>query len=201
MPNVELLRPARYDEAGLSLSRAFFNDPMWGYMFPEPARRAEPMRWIFTRWVHALAPLETSFITEDGAGVALWMPPGMPELSLWRQLRAGFWKGLFRLRLDEIRRGYPFEQDVVRRQRRELDVPHWILNTLGVAPARQRTGAGSALIRHMLARADAERVPAYLVTHNPPNVAYYQRFGFQVVGEDVVWPGGPFVCSMRRPAA
>lgn len=199
MPNVELLGPARYDEAGAVLSRAFFNDPMWTYMLPEPARREKPMRWIFTRWIHALAPLGTSHITEDGAGVALWMPPGVMQLSVWRQLRAGFWQAFFRLTPGEMRRGLPFEHDVVRRQKRELDVPHWILNTLGVDSARQRSGAGSALITHMLARADQERVPAYLITHNPRNVAYYQRFGFQAVREDVVWPGGPFVCSMRRP--
>ena len=41
-------------------------------------------------------------------------------------------------------------------------VPHWYLPVLGTAPEYQGRGVGSALLRALLARSDAEGLPAYL---------------------------------------
>jgi predicted N-acetyltransferase YhbS len=60
---------------------------------------------------------------------------------------------------------------------------------IGVDPARQGLGLGTALIEHGLGVARDQRLPAFLETANPRNVAYYERFGFRVV-EDGHVPGG-----------
>jgi ribosomal protein S18 acetylase RimI-like enzyme len=41
--------------------------------------------------------------------------------------------------------------------------PHWYLFHLGTDPDRQRRGVGTALLRSMLERCDADGTPAYLV--------------------------------------
>ena len=54
---------------------------------------------------------------------------------------------------------------------------------IGVDPARQGRGLGSALMKHTLALCDAEGALAYLESSNPRNVPLYERHGFEVVGE------------------
>jgi ribosomal protein S18 acetylase RimI-like enzyme len=53
---------------------------------------------------------------------------------------------------------------------------------LGVDPARQGLGLGSAMLKAGLARVDADHLPAYLESSNPRNVPLYERFGFEVMG-------------------
>lgn len=61
--------------------------------------------------------------------------------------------------------------------------PHWYLGTLGVEPAEQGRGVGTALLRHWLARVDADAAGAYLETDRSDNVAFYQRAGFRLAQE------------------
>jgi GNAT superfamily N-acetyltransferase len=59
---------------------------------------------------------------------------------------------------------------------------------LGVDPAAQGLGIGTALMRAFFTRAAADQLPACWVTWTPRNVAIYERLGGEVVGEGVV-PG------------
>lgn len=56
------------------------------------------------------------------------------------------------------------------------DVSTALLAPLGVAPAAQRTGIGSALVREGLARLVEDGIAVVLVLGDP---AYYGRFGFE----------------------
>lgn len=60
-------------------------------------------------------------------------------------------------------------------------------------------GLGHVLMQSRLDRVDAEHAPAYLESSNPDNIAYYQRFGFEVTGE-IRLPGGPALWPMWRAA-
>jgi GNAT superfamily N-acetyltransferase len=62
-------------------------------------------------------------------------------------------------------------------------LPHWYLGTLGVDPAEQRTGVGSALLRALLEAADAEGLAIYLETDRDENARFYARHGFAVEDE------------------
>ena len=76
---------------------------------------------------------------------------------------------------------------------------HWYLPLIGVDPARQGHGYGSALLRHALARCDRDGVPAYLEATGPRNRALYERHGFAAVGtiRAGAWP--PIWPMVRRP--
>jgi hypothetical protein len=52
-----------------------------------------------------------------------------------------------------------------------------------------------------LAGADASGLPCYLQTSDPANVAYYQRFGFEVIQPAIeTIPSGHSYIGMLRPA-
>jgi ribosomal protein S18 acetylase RimI-like enzyme len=75
--------------------------------------------------------------------------------------------------------------------------PHWYLAILGTEPAAQGRGIGSALLRPVLDRCDADGVGAYLESSKERNIAFYARHGFRVTGE-LKLPRGPRVWLMWR---
>jgi ribosomal protein S18 acetylase RimI-like enzyme len=61
--------------------------------------------------------------------------------------------------------------------------PHWYLPMIGVDPAHQGAGIGSALMMEALKAVDRDGIIAYLESSNPRNIPLYQRYGFEVIGE------------------
>jgi ribosomal protein S18 acetylase RimI-like enzyme len=81
-----------------------------------------------------------------------------------------------------------------------LPGPHYYVQVLGVHPSHQGKGIGAELLRGGLELADREKVPAYLETSNPKNLAFYRRFGFETTSEVALSGGYPPLYAMRRPA-
>jgi GNAT superfamily N-acetyltransferase len=82
---------------------------------------------------------------------------------------------------------------------KEVPEPHWYLPLLGVDPRLQRQGAGSALLKVILDRADKDALPAYLWTAKSRNVPFYQRHGFEVSTEGEEPGSGIWFWTMKRP--
>ena len=76
--------------------------------------------------------------------------------------------------------------------------PHWYLAVIGSDPNVRGGGFGQALMRSRLDRVDAEHAPAYLESSKFDNIAYYERFGFEVTGEITLPDGGPMLWPMWR---
>jgi GNAT superfamily N-acetyltransferase len=74
---------------------------------------------------------------------------------------------------------------------------HHYLSYLGVAPARQGNGLGTALLRPVLDRCDSQGAPAYLEATNKRNLPLYRRQGFEV-REELDLPNGPRLWTMWR---
>ncbi len=74
---------------------------------------------------------------------------------------------------------------------------HWHLGPLAVDAHLQGMGIGSKLMRVFCAKMDAAGEDAYLETDKPINVRFYERFGFEVVGEEEVI-GVPNWFMLRR---
>jgi len=77
---------------------------------------------------------------------------------------------------------------------------HFYLWVLGVEPALQGRGVGSALLRAFCARADAARALAYLETDRHESVLLYQRHGFEVAQEVTIPALGDLRAWMMRRA-
>jgi len=59
---------------------------------------------------------------------------------------------------------------------------YWYLALIGVDPAHQGQGYGSALLASALQECDREHMPAYLESSNARNVPLYARHGFVALG-------------------
>ena len=114
------------------------------------------------------------YATPNFEGATIWLPPGQTHMTLWRILRARMFVAPLWAPWPVLRRLAVSGDHAARLHARCLSGPHWYLSQIGVEPSRQGQGIASRLIRPMLARCDAARLPCYLETENEANVARYQ---------------------------
>jgi len=194
------LRPDQTQAAGDLLAQAFADDPLTVYTIPDPLRRRRVLAWAHTRWCAFLISIGHLFTTDNLEGIAGWFPPDSDhDIGLWTFMRAGLATAPLRFGLRNVRRVLRTNADVQRHYRKEIAGPHWILDVLGVDPRYQGRGVASALLEHTLAQTDQAHVPSYVITHNLHNVAFYERFGFQLLSSTPLGEG-VFTTSLRRPA-
>ncbi len=188
------------DEAAAVAARAFHHDPFFEFLEPNPLRRARGLGLFFRAAVRALGSVGqiTGARRADGRlmGVAAWIPPGQYPLSgpaqgveLVGAARAMIW------RPAGLRDGLRYLVAIDRAHPRE---PMWYLLLLVVDPLVQRAGIGARLQAPGLKAADQEGLDCYLETQKLDNVAYYRRFGYEVVDELRPVPDGPPLWTMRR---
>ena len=72
-------------------------------------------------------------------------------------------------------------------EKHDPKTPHWHLGPLAVATNKQGQGIGSALLTWFCHFVDEKKEAAYLETDKPENVRLYEKFGFVVKEEDVVY--------------
>jgi ribosomal protein S18 acetylase RimI-like enzyme len=200
---VERLPDSARAAASTALARAFYHDPMFVYLLPEAKTRGGNLRWFMARGLKTgtlFGRTETVFQDGQPGGAAVWIRPGQTDLRPLQMLRAGFGALPIRFGLGGVRRFIGLAESSEAAHHLAVPEPHWYLLILGVDPARQRSGAGGALVRHGTARADADGVPSYLETMNEANLPFYRRAGFRVVQEVEVPGGGLHVWALRRDA-
>nr|WP_246690556.1 N-acetyltransferase [Microvirga aerophila] len=174
-----------------ALVLAFSTDPANRWMYPAP----DSYLRHFPDFVRALGgrafACGTAHFIGDVQATALWLPPGVQpdEDALIALLHDGLsdkvqgdLSGIF----EQMGSYHPHE-------------PHWYLPWIGVDPAQQRKGFGSALLTHALRACDAEGTPAYLESSNPENIPLYQQHGFEVMGTIQVGTSPPITPMLRRP--
>jgi hypothetical protein len=82
--------------------------------------------------------------------------------------------------------------------KRDPDEPHVHLGLLAVDAHLQGRGIGSRIMAEHCRRLDAAAETGYLETDKEANVGFYERHGFEVVGEEPVL-GVPNWYMLRRP--
>ena len=203
------LEKEQIDKASEVLSRAFHDDPELVSFFPDPSNRQRLLFPMFRIELHhALEYGEVYMVSPAIEGVAVWLPSGTPEISLWALLRYSGLRMLLKTRWEFIRNLGTFwrfwremqrDDDFARRLRRQLaPYDHWYLAVLGVDPDFQGKGCASRLLKPMLARLDKEGMPAYLETSVEDYVPMYGHFGFKVVREETLPASGTKMWVMLR---
>ena len=178
-----------------ALASAFQDDPVIAWIFPDQHRRRAVLSAFMEFRLRNLAfPHDEVWMTANGAATAVWLPPpGRWQLSRPQQLR--LLPALVRflgLRTTSVLAGLDRME-----ARHPQDRSHWYLFILGTEQAAQGHGLGSALLAHLLARVDADGMPAYLESSSERNLSLYGRHGFEITSE-VVIPGGPRIWPMWR---
>ncbi len=173
------------------LALAFGSDPPCRWAWPDPLQYLE----AFPRFALAFGggALEhgTAYYYAGFSGVALWLPAGAvpDELSLVEIIEAT---------VADARKDAMFSmfEQMDAFHPREA---HWHLPLIGVDPAQQGMGIGSALLRHVLHACDRQQVLAYLEATSSQNLRLYKRHGFEALGRIQVADSPPIVPMLRKP--
>ncbi len=195
---IELAAP-RMKEAAEVLARAFYEDPMMTFIFPEDARRARLLPWymgVWMRYGHMYGEVTTTGGKVEGA--AVWFPPETFQVTPVRIIRAGIIAMPLRLGPAAFGRFMRIANCLEELQKRDVPPRHLYLLFLGVDPLRQGHSVGSALLQPALACADAESCPCYLETTKETNVRFYEKHGFGVASEADLPGSGPHFWTMKR---
>ncbi|MFK3984090.1 GNAT family N-acetyltransferase [Micromonospora sp. NPDC050397] len=191
-PVIERAEPAEARVLGELVAEAFQPLAACAWLVPDVRAR----RRILAEDFHILVEhaLEWGLVetTADRRAVAVWLPavgetlPPPTDYDKRLVAACGEWSDRFRL-LDEL-----FEAN-------HPHQPHHHLAFLAVAPDRQRTGLGSALLRHRHTWLDERGMPAYLDASSADSRDLYARHGYRA-GEPFRLPDGTPFWPMWRPA-
>jgi len=172
------VRPEDVALAAASLARAFYEDPVLAYMFPDARKRERKLRRFFAFQIRrTYLSRGLAYMSEDASSVALWLPP--------HAVRPGIGDVTAQLRMLSMLRGRAGKAVQLVRliESRHPRTPHYYLGGLGTDPARQRNGLAAAVLLPVLEICDSEGVPAYLESSKEENISFYRRQGFQLTGE------------------
>jgi ribosomal protein S18 acetylase RimI-like enzyme len=188
---IKIAQPSDETCAINSLTLAFSSDPMARWSLAEPATYMATFPSLARAFGGNALEEGTAYIANGFAGVALWLPPGAESdgeslMRLMDENAADDIKEDMAVIFEKMEKFHPTE-------------PHWYLPMIGVDPAHQGAGIGSALMIEGLKAVDRDGSIAYLESSNPKNVPLYERYGFEVIGE-IQSGSSPVLRPMLRKA-
>src|SRR5262249_37053464 len=153
----------------------FFNDPVWGPVFPDENLRAEQSAVMWRVYAAAALRYPWAFVTPGVGAAAIWIPPGGGELTPAEEHR-----------LHELIEGTarPASAASAREIEARFAAAHpagsfFYLTILATHASHRGKGLGMALLAETLTRIDALGAAAYLESTNPANNKRYQSAGFE----------------------
>jgi ribosomal protein S18 acetylase RimI-like enzyme len=180
------------------LARAFFDDPTWLWAIPDSTRRANVLRWFFPAAVRYGRLYGEVLASPQRDAAMIVLPPDRPRLNNAGLMRVGLWQMAPRAGLRGFSRFLTMRRTLEERHDADVGPRHWYVWLLGVDPASQGRGVGSALLGSLCERANRDREPVYLDTTFERNLVFYQRLGFELVYAGSFPRGGPRVWTLLR---
>jgi GNAT superfamily N-acetyltransferase len=194
----ESVRPAVPEDYGALaevLARAFYDDPVTAWFYPDAKRRMRHARRFFGIRLRQLAIHGLISTNEERSGAALWAPPGH-----WREnLRQSLMQlPMLPVLLPRIVRATHAVREI---ERHHPAQPHYYLSVVGTDPEKQGGGIGSALLVPVLRRCDETDTAAYLESSKESNLPFYARHGFAVTKRIELPEGPPLWLMWREPSS
>jgi len=174
------------------LARAFDDDPLTTWLFPDDDQRSRRLPRFFRSLLGASLPLGEVYSADDARCAAIWNPPGTFPMGWLTNARLGLiTTSLVGLRITTCAQGLMYFASHHPKER------HWYLQMLGTDPEWQGQGVGTAIMVPVLDRCDREGERIYLESSKMLNIPFYERHGF-VVSDEIQVPRGPVVWAMWR---
>jgi ribosomal protein S18 acetylase RimI-like enzyme len=138
MITIKKVTTAEHETAVTAIVKAFSADPAARWMYPESQQYWQDFQSFVKAFAGAAFEHGSATLVDGYLAAALWLPPGIhpDEEALGKLIRSTVPEGdqakVFAL-FEQMDRYHPAE-------------PHWYLPMIGVDPAHQGKGYGSALL-------------------------------------------------------
>ncbi len=175
---LQLAESDDYQRISPLLARAFFDDPVFAWLFPDHTTRLARMKRLFALLLRLHGPTARIVRGRNFDAASIWQPPGtavLPFSTIARnapQLLGIFGRHVLRsLALSKaIESHFPGGR-------------FWYVHFVGVEPEMQGSGWGHAMMRQGLMIAGQDGLPTYLETARASNASFYESMGFRVIEE------------------
>lgn len=189
-PMIQSVQIQGKDKALSAMMLAFSGDPFFRWFAPDPDLYVRHGCDLMNAFGGNSFNNGTAYASANYEGVSFWLPPGVKtdeELaheSISQIVPAELLETVWSI-FGEMGNYHPKEDC-------------WYLPLIGVDPARQGQGLGSALLKHALEIIDRNSLPAFLESSNPRNISLYERYGFEVVGRIQIGSSPPVHPMIRE---
>lgn len=190
--HLKRLQEDQIEEASRVATRAFQDDPLFVYYYPDPIeRKIKSVTRCENLILMGILSGEVYTISSNIEGVAVWNPYGLTNQIIGKQS-----KEIIR-KMKKIQREMFSDPQYTKKffviteifnslRNEYAKFPHWYLALIAVDPLHQGKGYASMLIRAKLREIDKQNIPCYLNAQNQDNVSLYEYFGFELVGKTKV---------------
>jgi ribosomal protein S18 acetylase RimI-like enzyme len=186
-------------EAAEVLGLAVKDDPIFVHCLPDSTDREQGVPMMMQSFLKlGLMHGEVWTTPPPITGVAWWIPSNLPPINRDEIGAAGVATAADAWGEEASARFQGFISDIGEVTSALGSKPHWHLSWIGVDPGHQGQGIGSALIRRLTSRVDADGVECDLYDFVPENVALYEHFGFKVAIDSVLPRSGLRLWVMVR---
>jgi GNAT superfamily N-acetyltransferase len=186
-------------KASSILSKAFRNYPLFTHVLPDAASRADQLTHL-CRFLLRLGMAKGMVVAPSAAleGVSIWFPSdGFPN-SAMDAVKAGLLSLFLHVDLKAVRRFIEIGRIKGRTRLGIISGPYWLCDMIGVDPLQQGRGAGRHMIEAQLNRLEQLSLPCYLETSEIRNVAYYEKYGFDLIHQCKIHDV-PVFCLQWKP--
>lgn len=198
-PIVRSVGEADAEQAVAALTLAFATDPVIRLFYPDPRDHLTHFPEMMRILIHHAIACRSAHCVEGFSAAAIWFPPTESAAGAEAEkARRGRLEALIKETASRDGNDDLFAA-LGRIGKFHLEVPHWYLHAIGVDPHHQNEGLGSALMKHVLPKCDADGLPAFLESSNPRNVPFYLRHGFEVMQVVQVGTSPTFTLMVREP--
>jgi len=192
MQKVRRLSLGEHRLVGDIIGDSFADDPVNCWVFGGQ----DGIRHYFANTAKKLfLPQGYGHVMEDGSGASLWLPPNVKKhIPILHNLDTA--AAMIRYGgLKSIPRGLLVDNALAKAKPAK---PHYYLFAIGSRSAKQGKGIGGTLMTAGLKRADLEKMPVYLESSKERNIAFYRRYGFEMIEKIIPTNGCPPIWSMWR---
>lgn len=195
------LDESHLERASQVFTRAFHNDALQSYVFPDEDERRRLSPAHFNPLVRlGLMAGEVWASDENLSGLCIAVPPGK-KIQEEELVQSGFFELPQAIGQVAFDRFAAFLQHVEPFHLEDVKGDHWYIFILGVDAQHQGKGLGAKLLAPVFADADEKGLPCYLETAQASNVRFYEKVGFKVRRSGTEPKSGlAFWTFLREPA-
>lgn len=166
-----------------TLTRAFMNDPLQCYVFPDEEERRRMSADHFASVIRYGSLFGEVYCTDRKEGAVVWLPPGATDVTPEKAEQGGLADLPSLIGEDAASRFFTVMEYLEPFHQQDAPEPHWYTMVIGVDPSFAGQGLGRTLMEAVLSDPERSVYPVYLETAQPDNIPFYQKLGFRVVRE------------------
>lgn len=184
LSDLTVLSKDQIKSASKVISKAFYNDPLMVYLFPDPGSRKNKLSLMMELLLRVGIKYGIVHLSSQKLeGVSIWLPSNNVKITTWMGLLNGGISYFFKVGRKTVKKQNSLYSYTFSTHKRLVPSQYWYLSIIAVNPSYQGKGISRMLLNSMFEQIDKQNLPCFLDTNNEKNIPIYKHFGFKILKE------------------